>query len=128
MAKKQLGTYSCTTDAQGRLDELVVDDWLHIERMSKRNWHLRIGELDSNIHITRFGKVTLSQSLDSLAEQQAGRIAFLESSLREVLGICSDTDEYGATHATSVEIPNLISGLHLGSPSPPEKPKYAAAL
>jgi hypothetical protein len=29
---------------QGVIDELVIDDWLHLEQMSERQWWLRIGD------------------------------------------------------------------------------------
>jgi hypothetical protein len=35
---------------QGIFDELVVDDWFHIEQMDDREWVLRLG--DARIHVT----------------------------------------------------------------------------
>jgi len=37
-----------------RFDELVVDDWLHIEQMSDREWWMRVG--DARIWIQLDGK------------------------------------------------------------------------
>ena len=34
---------------QGCLDELVIDDWLHIEQMDTRVWWMQIG--DARIHV-----------------------------------------------------------------------------
>jgi hypothetical protein len=30
---------------QGRFDELVVDDWLHVEQMDDNVWWLRVGDI-----------------------------------------------------------------------------------
>lgn len=39
------------SDGKSCFDELVVDNWLHIEQMSDRVWWMRIGS-DLNINIT----------------------------------------------------------------------------
>lgn len=33
-------------------DELVVGDWLHIERMNDHDWHIVIGEVHLNARVT----------------------------------------------------------------------------
>lgn len=38
-------------------DELVVDDWFHIEQMDDRDWWARIGDAYIWIHIASNGKV-----------------------------------------------------------------------
>ena len=32
-------------------DELVVDEWFHIEQMDTRDWWMQVGDLHINIHI-----------------------------------------------------------------------------
>jgi len=41
---------------EGIFDELVVDDWLHIEQMEERCWWMRIGDADLMIHIEEDGR------------------------------------------------------------------------
>jgi len=41
-------------------DEVVVDHWLHVERMDKRAWWARIGDARLWIEIKRSGKVVVS--------------------------------------------------------------------
>ena len=36
-------------------DELVVGDWLHLERMDRRVWWIRIGDFEADIVIARDG-------------------------------------------------------------------------
>jgi len=44
----------------GTFDELVVDDWFHIEQMNTRSWWMRLGETDYNITIPPTGKVVVT--------------------------------------------------------------------
>lgn len=41
-------------------DELVIDDWFHIEQMDKRFWWMAIGDLNINVHVRSDGTRTLS--------------------------------------------------------------------
>lgn len=41
-------------------DELVIDDWFHIEQMDKRLWWMRVGDLNINIHVRSDGSRDLS--------------------------------------------------------------------
>lgn len=41
-------------------DEVVVDDWFHIEKMDDRHWWMRIGDLNVNVHVRSDGTRTLS--------------------------------------------------------------------
>ena len=43
------------------LDELVIDDWLHLEQMATRLWWLRIGDDMVMISIGRDGKPKLGE-------------------------------------------------------------------
>lgn len=36
-------------------DELVVGDWLHIERMGDHDWSIIIGDVMLNAHVTKAG-------------------------------------------------------------------------
>ena len=38
---------------QGIFDELVVDDWLHIEQMDEVSWWIRLGDARISVRITR---------------------------------------------------------------------------
>jgi hypothetical protein len=44
-------------------DELVIDDWFHLEQMNEREWWLGVGNGDDywhvNVHIDRNGKATV---------------------------------------------------------------------
>lgn len=44
---------SATTYHGYRFDELVVDDWFHIEQMNDRLWWMRVGEHNFWIHVPR---------------------------------------------------------------------------
>lgn len=48
-------TQTVAFEDRGIFDELVVDDWLHLEQMSKREWCLRVG--DARIWISVEGDV-----------------------------------------------------------------------
>lgn len=41
-------------------DELVVDDWFHIEQMSDRFWWMRVGDLNLNVYVRADGTRELS--------------------------------------------------------------------
>lgn len=41
---------------EGVFDELVVDDWLHIEQMDECCWWMRIGDADLTVHIEDDGR------------------------------------------------------------------------
>ncbi len=44
----------------GIFDELVVDDWLHIEQMTDRCWHVRLGDACASVRIDRKGKARVT--------------------------------------------------------------------
>lgn len=50
-------------DGDWEFDELVIDDWFHLEQMDERDWWLGVGNGDDywhlNIHIDRDGKATV---------------------------------------------------------------------
>lgn len=51
-------------DGDWEFDELVIDDWLHLEQMSDREWWMGLGKGTSYhrvwIEVDRNGKVTVS--------------------------------------------------------------------
>ncbi len=42
---------------QGVIDEVVIDDWLHLEQMSERQWWMRLGDARIWVHIDDDGRV-----------------------------------------------------------------------
>jgi len=42
---------------QGLFDELVVDDWLHIEKLDTNRWWMRLGDADIQVEIGEGGRV-----------------------------------------------------------------------
>jgi hypothetical protein len=42
-----------------QFDELVIDDWFHLEQMSQRHYWMRVGNLGINVHIDGDGKATV---------------------------------------------------------------------
>lgn len=38
------GTSSLEVEDRGTIDEVVVDDWLHLEQMDVRQWWMRVGD------------------------------------------------------------------------------------
>lgn len=39
-------------------DELVIDNWFHLEQMSDRSWWLRIGDADINVTVGERGEAS----------------------------------------------------------------------
>jgi hypothetical protein len=42
-----------------QFDELVIDDWFHIEQMSERHYWMRVGNYDLNVHIDGKGEAAV---------------------------------------------------------------------
>lgn len=40
-------------------DELVIDEWLHLEQMNREHWWLRVGDVTLNVTVGRDGKATV---------------------------------------------------------------------
>ena len=54
-----------SSDAEPRIfDELVIDDWLHIEQMTRRRWWMRIGDLVVWVKVDKDGSVRLTSYRD----------------------------------------------------------------
>lgn len=50
---------------RGVFDELVIDDWFHLEQMDKRRWWMRIGgNVIVNVHIDERGRATVTVEKD----------------------------------------------------------------
>lgn len=47
-------------DGPGIFDELVVDDWLHIEQMDVRRWWASIGDARLDIYVSADGRVVIN--------------------------------------------------------------------
>lgn len=47
-----------------RFDELVIDDWFHLEQMDERIWWMCVGDLHINIRIRPDGRREVSGWLD----------------------------------------------------------------
>lgn len=45
---------------QGRFDELVVDDWLHIEQMQNRVWWMQLGAYAVWIRLPKRGPIEIT--------------------------------------------------------------------
>ncbi len=43
----------------GDFDEFVLEDWLHIEKMDKRDWWMRVGDAYVNAHVHLDGRVSV---------------------------------------------------------------------
>ena len=52
-----LPTHPVRVENAGCFDELVVDDWLHVEQMDTREWWAKIGPHTFGISISRTGDV-----------------------------------------------------------------------
>jgi hypothetical protein len=42
---------------RGKLDEVVVDEWFHLEEMDQNQWWMRLGDIRATITKTENGKV-----------------------------------------------------------------------
>lgn len=45
---------------EGVFDELVIDDWLHLEQMDERSWWMRVGDARINIVVNESGRAEVS--------------------------------------------------------------------
>jgi len=46
-------------DRKQLFDEIVVDDWLHVEALNARDFWVRLGNRTFNVHIAKSGVVTV---------------------------------------------------------------------
>lgn len=50
------GDASFEVEDQGCFDELVVDDWFHLERMADNTWWMRVGDARVSVILDGAGK------------------------------------------------------------------------
>ena len=60
LAKERDRTPVVEIENKGVFDELVVDQWLHIEQMSRSVWWMRLGDASINIRVKRDSSVELT--------------------------------------------------------------------
>jgi hypothetical protein len=46
-----------SADEPSIFDELVIDDWFHLEQMTRRRWWMRIGDLVVWVKVAKDGRV-----------------------------------------------------------------------
>lgn len=46
--------------SRGCIDEVVIDDWFHLEQMTDRDWWMSIGDAMVNVHVFKNGKVEVN--------------------------------------------------------------------
>lgn len=56
LAWKNKGKEKVEMRNEGIFDELVIDDWFHIEQMDNAAWWMRIGNVMVNIQLRKDGK------------------------------------------------------------------------
>lgn len=49
---------------EGVFDELVIDDWLHLEQMDERRWWMRVGDARISISVREGGGAEVSIERD----------------------------------------------------------------
>jgi hypothetical protein len=62
------GKAESSSDGTSVLDEVVLDDWLHLEQLDARKWFLSVGERRMWITVRRDGSVSIVDE-----EWRAGR-------------------------------------------------------
>jgi hypothetical protein len=68
---------SVETENQGTFDELVVDDWLHIEQMDTNVWWLRVGDARLMVTLATDGRPSVDVERGTYVSVRP--IAFLSS-------------------------------------------------
>ena len=53
MRKTPGRSWRTNSSLDGSFDELVIDDWFHLERMDDRRWWIGIGDWHINIYVPR---------------------------------------------------------------------------
>lgn len=59
LTRSKNGEQSVSLEDKGIFDELVVDDWLHIEQMSNNSWWMRIGDARVLVTLNKKGAPTV---------------------------------------------------------------------
>jgi len=57
---------------EGVFDELVIDEWLHLEQMDDRKWWMRLGDarLDIEVQADGTAKVSIERGVYALEAQE----------------------------------------------------------
>ncbi|HVK75725.1 MAG TPA: hypothetical protein VM734_20485, partial [Kofleriaceae bacterium] len=58
------GSREVTLENQGVFDELVIDDWLHLEQMDERSWWMRVGDASISVVVDGDGRARVSIERD----------------------------------------------------------------
>lgn len=58
------GERKVTAQNEGVFDELVVDEWLHLEQMDDSTWWLRVGDARIDIKVLSDGRAEVSIERD----------------------------------------------------------------
>jgi len=61
------------SDDRGEFDEIVVGDWLHVERLDTNHYYVRIGERVSWATPEKDGRVTITYEEDRPARARAAK-------------------------------------------------------
>jgi hypothetical protein len=54
------GDETVELEDRGVFDELVIDQWLHLEQMDERRWWMRVGDACNTIEILADGRAQVS--------------------------------------------------------------------
>jgi hypothetical protein len=66
------GERNVTAQNEGVFDELVVDDWLHLEQMDDNTWWMRLGDARIDIKILADGPIEVSIERDVYDKSSSG--------------------------------------------------------
>ena len=66
------GERNITAQNDGLFDELVVDDWLHLEQMDDNTWWMRLGDARIDIKVSAHGRAEVSIERDVYEQPPAG--------------------------------------------------------
>jgi hypothetical protein len=66
------GERNVTAENEGVFDELVVDDWLHLEQMEDDTWWMRLGDARIDIKVLADGRVEVSIERDVYDQPRSG--------------------------------------------------------
>ena len=66
------GERKVTAQNDGVFDELVVDDWLHLEQMDDNTWWMRLGDARIGIKVLPDGRVEVSVERDVYDQLSTG--------------------------------------------------------
>ena len=65
------GQVDVLDDSHGRLDEVIVGDWLHFEHMNQRLWYLRLGAAGYDVWVGGNRLASSTPALPDLVDLEA---------------------------------------------------------